>query len=99
MLKKFLFIISFSVACIPRPDVDSSKLGVDCDQHTDCPEGNTCKTYSHPSCVNQSCQTCEISCESDFDCPEGFSCNLPPLQPGTVPNICESDAIGEVNAR
>ena len=67
-------------ACGERPSTSTQGLGQECPIEG-CAEGQECVTANGLS-------TCEIRCESDAECPERHRCNLPPILPGSLPNVC-----------
>lgn len=67
-------------ACDERPSTSTDGLGQECPIEG-CAEGQECVTANGLS-------TCEIPCDSDEDCPEAHRCNLPPILPGSLPNVC-----------
>lgn len=67
-------------ACLDRPTTSTEGLGRECPPEG-CAEGQQCITSGGLS-------TCEIPCESDGDCPEAHRCYLPPILPGSLPNVC-----------
>lgn len=66
--------------CGERPTISTDGLGRECPVEG-CAEGQECVTSNGLS-------TCEIPCDVDVDCPDEHRCNLPPILPGSLPNVC-----------
>lgn len=66
--------------CGERPTIATDGLGRECPVEG-CADGQQCVTVNGVS-------TCEIPCDIDADCPDEHRCNLPPIVPGSLPNVC-----------
>jgi len=80
-------VVLFSMTitgCGDRPDTSTAGIGQTCPA-SGCAEGQDCVTAAGPG---GDTSTCEIKCDADEDCPANWKCNLPPVIPGSIPNVC-----------